>query len=89
MAHGAEGGGIRKENIKNHVKYGSIGFKGYFLVFILARQNCISSSAFLVYPIPFLQYQIFQDFLRYGSDALICIKKVSVQTFQPTYEINS
>jgi hypothetical protein len=27
---GAGGGGIRKENIKEHVKYGSVGFKGSF-----------------------------------------------------------
>jgi hypothetical protein len=74
MAHGAGGGGIINENIKKHVKYGSIGFKGSFLVFILARQNCISSNAFPVYPILFLQYQFFYDFSGYGRDALICIK---------------
>jgi hypothetical protein len=59
MALGTGGGGIRKENIKKHVKYGSVGFKGSFLVFILARQNCMSSNAFPVYPIPFLKYQFF------------------------------
>jgi hypothetical protein len=68
MAHGAGGRGIRKENIKKHVKYGSVGFKGSFLIFSLVRQNCISSNAFQVYPIPFLQYQFFHDFSRYGSD---------------------
>jgi hypothetical protein len=55
MAHGAGGGGIRKENIKEHVKYGSVGFKGSFLIFILVRQNYISSNAFPVYPVPFMQ----------------------------------
>jgi hypothetical protein len=50
MVHGAGGRGIRKENIEKHVKYESVGFKGTFLVFILARQNCISSNAFPVYP---------------------------------------
>jgi hypothetical protein len=64
MAHGAGGGGIRKENIKKHVKYGSIGFKGYFLVFILARQNCISSSAFLVYPHTICAVSIFSRFFK-------------------------
>jgi hypothetical protein len=51
MVHGAGGGGIRKENIEKHVKYESVGFKGSFLVFILARQNCILSNAFPVYPV--------------------------------------
>jgi hypothetical protein len=80
MAHGAGGGGIRKENIKMHVKYGSVGFKGSFLIFILVRQNCISSNAFPLYPIPFLQYQFFHDFSIYVRDALI-YKKGVVQTF--------
>jgi hypothetical protein len=88
MAHGAGGGGIRKENIKKHVKYGYIGFKGSFPVFILARQNCISSNAFRVYRIPFLQYQFFHDFSKYGRDALICIKSVH-SNISPTYERNS
>jgi hypothetical protein len=64
MAHGTRGGGIRKENIKKQVKYGCVGFKGSFLVFILARQNCISSNAFPVYPILFLKYQFFQDMIE-------------------------
>jgi hypothetical protein len=49
MVHGAGGRGIRKENIEKHVKYESVGFKGTFLVFILARQNCIPSNAFPIY----------------------------------------
>jgi hypothetical protein len=50
MVHGAGGRGIRKENIEKLIKYESVGFKGTFLVFILARQNCISLNAFPVYP---------------------------------------
>jgi hypothetical protein len=54
----------KKGKYKKHVKYGSVGFKGSFLVFVLARQNCISSNAFPVYPIPFLQYQFFKDMVE-------------------------
>jgi hypothetical protein len=63
MAHGAGGGGIRKKNIKKHVKYGSVGFKGHFLVFILARQNCISLSVFLV-PHTISAVSIFSRFFK-------------------------
>jgi hypothetical protein len=64
--HGAERRSDKKgKNIKNkHIKCGSVEFEGPFLVIILARQNCISSNAFLVYPIPFLQYQFFQDMVE-------------------------
>jgi hypothetical protein len=62
---GLGGGVIRNENIKKHIKYGSVEFKGPFIVFILVRQNYISSNAFPVYPKPFLQYQFFQDMVAY------------------------
>jgi hypothetical protein len=83
VGHGAwaRGRGIRKENIKKHVKYGPVGFKGSFLVFILARQNCISLNTFPLYPISFLQYQFFHEFSRYGRDAIICTKKYPFKHF--------
>jgi hypothetical protein len=49
---------------RKHVKCEFIGFKGSFLVFVFARQNFISSNAFSVYPIPFMQYPFFQDLIE-------------------------